>query len=1035
MRGMKPAAMATDGGTVEIDELLTHATWVRELAWRLVRDDGVADEIVQDTWLAALSHPPRSGRPVRPWLRTLLANVARKRWRSERRRREREAIAAGREAAQAPSSPTGSELVAQIELQRQLTSEVLELREPYRTAILRRFYRGESAAQIARRTGTPAGTVRSQIDRGLDLLRARMQRRHGGDRRALHLGLFSLAGERPGPVLGALASALQGVLLVKESGKLVGVAGIVLVLLVVSIGGWRALEGGDGEPQAAPVEMSAASKTGEDDVQVPEASELPGSEAVRQPVAEPAPAVTVPAAVRSTRLVARVVDGSGLPLEGATLGRHQGDGRARPSASDGRVALELADGDLSQLREKQFAQVFVVACPGHATLFLRATPWQGEETDLGDVELATGGAISGRVVDESGGPLANVRLHATHSRLQGALGAARSRGPDLDPGAPSAVSAADGTFTLAGVPVGSARVWGAGGDGGWSFTDPIEVESQEQARDVELVLASLDRRDRIAGVVQDAEGEPLPGAWIRYQFPSSFTMTRSVTADDQGHFEIVLEAREPHDIRAEDPNIRLTTVISRGVEPGTLDLVLQLRESRWIDVRAWDREGAPLIEGLKARTESDLPLSYDPNGAQVSPDNGGLRVRVPGEEFRVVVTVPGYAEATQGPFHPESPPATLDFDLEALAGIGGRVVHGGEPVAGARVELHRATRPGEDISSMGFRLRMNPYPETSTLSDDEGHFRLTTEEEDDYLLMVVAESFARAEWGPVRVDPHIPVEGVEIEIVRGGSIGGRVIPPPGREAVGLLVSVSRGDGDVRFDRTDEEGSFRFDGLTPGGWNVAYRVREGKQSTRYMGSSDSWEPRWDCQVVDGSVTPYDIDLRYESLAAVSGRLQTDGQLAEGWTAKVVHLYAEDMIDPARPVALDSEGRFEARVAPGTYTVSLQSPAGDSGSIQLNRRVEIGEEGFTWDLDLETGGLRGTSGMGARALHLSISLPEDVRCSATLQPDDEGRFALTGIPAGPARLHRIQFRESVGHDSWTLLRELEIEPGTVLELELD
>ncbi|MEE8467228.1 MAG: carboxypeptidase-like regulatory domain-containing protein, partial [Planctomycetota bacterium] len=506
-------------------------------------------------------------------------------------------------------------------------------------------------------------------------------------------------------------------------------------------------------------------------------------------------------------------------------------------------------------------------------------------------------------------------------------------------------------------------------------------------------------------------------------------------ADDQGRFEIVLEVRELHVVWAKDLNSLHTPALARGVEPGTLDLDLQLTPARWIAIRAWERDGAALVEDLKVRIESDLPGSYDVSGAQVSPGGGGLRLRVPVEPFRVVVTVPGYAEGVQGPFDPESPPAELDFSLEALAGIGGRVVYGGEPVAGARVELRWYAGPGSEISSMGFRMRMLAHARMATTTDDEGRFRLAADRSDEYVLLVNAESFARAEWGQVQIDPHIPVEGVEIEIVRGGSIEGRVIPPAGREAVGLLVSVSRGDCDVRFERTDEGGHFRFDDLTPGGWNVAYRVREAQWSAHYGPGSDAWEPRWDCLVLDGSATRYDIDLRFESLAAVSGRLVLDGQPAAGWTAQAVSRYAADLTDPVRPVALAVDGRFELRVSRGAYELSLQSPAGDHGQVRLVRQVEIGEDGLEWDLASETGGLAGMSALGARSVRYSGDLPNGVTCSATLQPADDGLFSLTGIPVGHGRLHRMQWKQSVGADIWTLLRELDIEPGTVLELELD
>jgi DNA-directed RNA polymerase specialized sigma24 family protein len=39
-------------------ELLTHADWVKSLARELVRDEHRAEDVVQETWIAALRHGP-----------------------------------------------------------------------------------------------------------------------------------------------------------------------------------------------------------------------------------------------------------------------------------------------------------------------------------------------------------------------------------------------------------------------------------------------------------------------------------------------------------------------------------------------------------------------------------------------------------------------------------------------------------------------------------------------------------------------------------------------------------------------------------------------------------------------------------------------------------------------------------------------------------------------------------------------------------------------------------------------------------------
>ena len=70
----------------QIAELSSHADWVRALARELVRDEHRAEDVVQETWVAALRRPPRDDSNVRGWLATVVRNVVRGRARANVRR-------------------------------------------------------------------------------------------------------------------------------------------------------------------------------------------------------------------------------------------------------------------------------------------------------------------------------------------------------------------------------------------------------------------------------------------------------------------------------------------------------------------------------------------------------------------------------------------------------------------------------------------------------------------------------------------------------------------------------------------------------------------------------------------------------------------------------------------------------------------------------------------------------------------------------------------------------------------------------------
>jgi len=159
-----------------IETLLAEREWVRALARSLAADVNQADDVEQQTWLATARHPPGDLSSPRAWLGTVLRNLVRRGARGEGRRRVREMAASHSE-----SMPSAAEMVARAETQRRVVDAVLALSEPYRAAILARFFEDMPPREIARRLGVPVETVRTRIKRGLAALRVRLDAEYGGD--------------------------------------------------------------------------------------------------------------------------------------------------------------------------------------------------------------------------------------------------------------------------------------------------------------------------------------------------------------------------------------------------------------------------------------------------------------------------------------------------------------------------------------------------------------------------------------------------------------------------------------------------------------------------------------------------------------------------------------------------------------------------------------------------------------------------------------------------------------------------------------
>jgi RNA polymerase sigma-70 factor (ECF subfamily) len=180
---------------LSLESRLAHADWVRKLAYVLVRDEAKADDLTQETWLAALRSPPDPTRPLRPWLAEVVRNLSRMNARSTQRRNHRE-IASQREVTE-KEQDTPERLLERAEAQRMLSELVLRLDEPYRATVLLRYFEGCSAEEIGKRQQVPAATVRWRLAKSLEKLRSDLDVRHAGDRRAWQLALVPLGSSLP----------------------------------------------------------------------------------------------------------------------------------------------------------------------------------------------------------------------------------------------------------------------------------------------------------------------------------------------------------------------------------------------------------------------------------------------------------------------------------------------------------------------------------------------------------------------------------------------------------------------------------------------------------------------------------------------------------------------------------------------------------------------------------------------------------------------------------------------------------------------
>ncbi len=157
--------MSPDSGVYSQEALLDESAWLEGFARSLVADPSEAEDLSQDTLLTALQSQPEQRSGLRPWLARVLRNNAHRRAKRGRQRREREAQVYREEAHSA------AELLERSETRRNVIHAVRSLPEPYKTAVMLRYWEELPPREIGARLGIHRETARTRIKRGLAMLR------------------------------------------------------------------------------------------------------------------------------------------------------------------------------------------------------------------------------------------------------------------------------------------------------------------------------------------------------------------------------------------------------------------------------------------------------------------------------------------------------------------------------------------------------------------------------------------------------------------------------------------------------------------------------------------------------------------------------------------------------------------------------------------------------------------------------------------------------------------------------------------------
>ncbi len=813
---------------------------MRRLARSLVRDAGRAEDVAQDVMAAALQQPEPPG-SWRSWLATVTRRLAGKSHRRHRLRASHE-----RPLEEEPGGDSERRTQERLELHRRLTDAVLELPEPYRTAVTLRHLDGLPPRGIARRLGWSVDATRQRLSRGLSLLRERLDRDYGS--RRAWLGAFAGLG------LGGVTIPWTAIALLTMN-KFALAAGTLVAAGTIWIVADRRTE-------APPVPEATATTTASKPVAVAPRDGAQAPE--RAPLPTPS-ACTV-----------RVCDLAGRPLAAAeVLCWSEGEDPVRATADERGVATFAARGPGSLL----------VRHPTHVPAHLAVEEREGAHVLRLDGGHACAGVL---LVDGQPAPIGTqlrVRGEGQHvlDSVPTALAAElRWRGPATIETGPN------GAFVLAGLPA----------DARPTLELPRHLwllpESGGRMEGYSITTLALDRNDHVVRttrlptvegtVVWDDDGTPVPGAnLLAFATFADGGNTPSIgaRADERGRFVVPLIPSNPNRYvlwtRPEQRPDVLRVDLGANADGSERDVRLTIDRERYargpVTMRlvrapqmhfvAVDENDRPIRDAVVVVRSAGTPTDEQGRGTFRGRLDDGALVGAPDHRLGPLAPRAAAAGTLEDPHVFVLPPdnvvtVRLLGPDGALPDVASVILQADRaPFAGGRWagklddRLHDAAIDGQTASGdRGYRawLRMPTGGQTLTLRSLEPGVQLRVVLVDDLGSEVAGESFvapafgARAELtvrsssrafyvtGVVRDERLAPVARAEVEL-------------RARAADGTWLSHRDHRVAIASARTDDAGAFRIGPLhTPLPGRLSVKAAGFAPCTRELAAGQLAEPQ-------------------------------------------------------------------------------------------------------------------------------------------------------------------------------------------------
>jgi len=570
----------------------------------------------------------------------------------------------------------------------------------------------------------------------------------------------------------------------------------------------------------------------------------------------------------------------------------------------------------------------------------------------------------------------------------------------------------DGSYRLEDIPDGYYVVCAVVAQAcGWEG-DRLNWEVEEQR----IVEFDIRMKPLIAtsGIVQNAEGRPIPGARVvileRGGFAPILARLMPIETDGDGRYVIgyLWDGAHTIEVSAEDYAPSVLESVQAGTSGNDVVLYVGGRISGRVTLKDTREPARDILVVAK-----NLEGGGDQEGKTDDEGSYSLDRLSCGVAYAIVVE-----HDSAGYVAIETPTVTLR-DREDTSGVDIVLSRGGSVSGKVTVKETGEPLPGAKVSIAGLPSLIR----RETISGRDGTFTCSMLSAGEYVVKCEHPAgFVNEKRGSARrvsVAPEEDVVGVEFSLERGGSIAGRVMDlnMEGIEGAEVRALSSGATRKSSFAKSDEEGKYRLTGIAQRQKRRQLRYRVSARARAYVGLES--EPI--VMPPEGDIT--DVDFILENGASISGRVvDTEGYVVKDARIELMSEQGDTRLShdeprsrtlvPWPPAQTDEEGRFEIDgIGEGKYCFRVEVHSADHGYSQMAKNDPITVRADETITDVEVvveaaeGGViegyaRDEAGRGILGVTVFATIGRD--STAFTKTDSSGCYRLEGLSGGTGEI---------------------------------